>query len=255
MKKLVFHILPNAHLDPVWLWDWREGLNEAMITTRTVLNLMDEFPDLTFMRGEATLYRHIEKHDPATFARIKKAVKSGRWEIIGGTWIQADNNLTGTETYARNFLVGQRYFKSRFGKQARVAWSADAFGHAAGLPEILVGAGMEGIAFTRIGAGMALPETQAFWWEGPSGARILAYRPIGAWYGIERDQACTRLDLVLRQANKGTLENWGVFVGLGNHGGGPTRRQIEDIRKWSAAHHEVKVIFSGVGTTVRLAQR
>ena len=70
MAAMTFHLLPNAHLDPVWLWDWREGLNEGIITTRTVLDLMDEFPDLTFMRGEAALYRHLEEHDPAAFRRL-----------------------------------------------------------------------------------------------------------------------------------------------------------------------------------------
>ena len=84
MSKLTFHLIGNAHLDPVWLWDWREGMNEGIITTRTILDLMDEFEELTFMRGEAALYQHIEEHDPATFARIVKQVKAGRWDVVGG---------------------------------------------------------------------------------------------------------------------------------------------------------------------------
>ena len=84
----VFHLLPNAHLDPVWLWDWREGLNEGITTTRTILDLMDAFPELTFMRGEAAIYQHIERTDPATFARLKKQIAAGRWEVVGGTMIQ-----------------------------------------------------------------------------------------------------------------------------------------------------------------------
>ncbi len=80
-----FHLIANSHLDPVWLWDWREGLNEAISTTRTILDLMDESEKLTYIRGEAVLYRHIEENDPATFRRIAAYVKSGRWDVVGGT--------------------------------------------------------------------------------------------------------------------------------------------------------------------------
>ena len=124
MPAMTFHLLPNAHLDPVWLWDWREGLNEGIITTRTVLDLMDEFPDLTFMRGEAALYQHIEEHDPVTFRRVQRMIEAGRWDVVGGTWVQPDTNMPATETFLRHFALGQAYFASRFGFRPRVAWAA-----------------------------------------------------------------------------------------------------------------------------------
>ena len=88
-KTLTLHLLPNAHLDPVWLWDWREGMNEGILTTRTVLDLMDEFPDLTFIPGEAALYRHIEEHPPATFRRLQRMIEAERWDVVGGTGVGA----------------------------------------------------------------------------------------------------------------------------------------------------------------------
>src|ERR1700733_10778306 len=100
-KRLVFHLIANAHLDPVWLWDWREGLNEAWNTCKTILDLMDEYPDLTFIRGESAVYQYIERHDPATFKRIAKMVQKGRWDVVGGTYIQPDTNLPSTETFCR----------------------------------------------------------------------------------------------------------------------------------------------------------
>ena len=30
MKKL--HLICNSHIDPVWMWDWEEGLGEAVST-------------------------------------------------------------------------------------------------------------------------------------------------------------------------------------------------------------------------------
>ena len=149
MPDFTFHLIPNAHLDPVWLWDWREGLNEGLVTCRTILDLMDQDRELTFIRGEAAVYEHIERTDPRTFARIKTFVKQGRWDVVGGTVVQPDTNLPDAETFCRHFLHGQRYFASRFGKPVRAAWAADSFGHCAGLPEILAAAGIEFFAFTR----------------------------------------------------------------------------------------------------------
>jgi len=241
----VFHLLPNAHLDPVWLWDWREGLNEGIITTRTVLDLMDEFPALTFMRGEAALYRHIEEHDPATFRRVQRMIEVGRWDVVGGTWIQPDTNLPATETFLRHFELGQAYFRDRFGVAPRVAWAADSFGHSAGLPEILAAAGMEGYSFSRPAQNLVPLSKTAFWWESAGGARILSYRvPSCGWYGCERDEMPRRLDASLALARQSDLRNVGVYFGLGNHGGGPTRRQIRDVQAWAKAHPEVEVRFS-----------
>jgi alpha-mannosidase len=245
MTTATFHLLPNAHLDPVWLWDWREGMNEGIITTRTVLDLMDEFPDLTFMRGEAALYQHIEEHDPVTFRRVKRMIEAGRWDVVGGTWVQPDTNLPATETFLRHFALGQAYFASRFGIRPRVAWAADSFGHSAGLPEILAAAGMEGFSFSRPAQNLVPLAQTAFWWEGPGGSRILTYRvPPCGWYGMERDEMPRKLDATLEFARRSDLRNVGVYVGLGNHGGGPTRRHILDVYAWAKAHPEVEVRFS-----------
>ncbi len=241
-----FHLIGNAHLDPVWLWDWREGLSEGIVTCRTILDLMDENKDLTFIRGEAAIYQHIEQNDPETFSRIKKYVKAGRWDVVGGTLIQPDTNLPMTETFARHFTHGLNYFESRFGKRVRVGWSADSFGHAAGLPEILAAAGIENYAFSRPAPNIVPIAKPAFWWEGPGGSRVLCYRPNIGWYGCEREEMTKRLDGLLADSKNLDLHNVGVFYGLGNHGGGPTRRMLEEIKAWKKKHPEVNVVFSGL---------
>lgn len=241
-----FHLIGNAHLDPVWLWDWHEGLNEGLITCRTILDLMNENPEMTFVRGESAIYQHIERTDPETFQRIAEQVRNGRWDVVGGTVVQPDTNLPATETLARHFLRGQRYFKEKFGKFVRVAWAADSFGHAAGLPEILVEAGIEAFACTRPPPALLSISKPAFWWEGPSGARVLAYRPEVGSYVTRRGGTLDRLDEYLADARKHGLHNVGCFYGLGNHGGGPTRAMLREIRDWASSHPEVCVTHSGL---------
>jgi len=254
-RRIVFHLIGNAHLDPVWLWDWREGLNEGLITSRTLLDLMDEDPELTLTRGEASLYDHIERTDPETFERIRRRVREGRWEVVGGNWVQPDTNLPATETFARQFLRGQRYFASRFGKPVTVAWAADSFGHAAGLPEILSAAGFRGFCFTRPNNRLLPLPKPAFWWEGPGGARLLACRSLYGSYTMERDGILRKLDGLLEAAMKCDLRNFAVFYGLGNHGGGPTRRHLDEIRDWRSRHPEVEVVFSGLHRLIEALHR
>jgi alpha-mannosidase len=241
-----FHLIANSHLDPVWLWDWREGLNEGIITVRTMLDLMDEIPELTYVRGESAVYEHIEREEPATFARILRQIRAGRWDPIGGAYLQPDTNLPATETFARIYLHGQRYFAEKFGRPATSAWAADSFGHSAGLPELLAGAGFRNFSFFR-----PFPEQHplpgpAFWWEGSGGSRVLGYRPIHGWYGCERDEAARRLDGYRAAAEKQPYHHVAVYYGLGDHGGGPTRRLVREIGDWAAAHPDVAVVHSGL---------
>ena len=247
MKKLTFHLIVNAHLDPVWLWDWREGLNEGITTVRTILKLMERNPDMTFIRGESAIYEHVQKTDPESFVRIKKLVNEGRWDVVGGSYIQPDTNMPATETLIRQFTVGRNYFKEQFGRMPTAAWAADSFGHAAGLPEILMAAGMDSFAFTRPTAEVVKISHPAFWWEGPSGARVLGYRPPAGWYGCEGNGVGQRMDELLKSLEYyPAQQNVGCFYGVGNHGGGPTQLQLEHIRSWAKAHPEVEVIHSGL---------
>src|SRR5258708_37781565 len=103
-----FHLIANSHLDPVWLWDWREGLNEGITTVRAVLDLMDEDKSLTYIRGESVLYRHIEETDPATFKRILRYVKNSWWAVVGGTYFQSDTNLALSAKQPRRARRGWR---------------------------------------------------------------------------------------------------------------------------------------------------
>ncbi|MBP6506291.1 MAG: glycoside hydrolase family 38 [Opitutaceae bacterium] len=246
MKKFVVHVIPNAHLDPVWLWDAREGLNEGVATCRTILNLMDANPDLTFIRGEAAIYEHIRRTDPPTFARILEKIRTGRWDAVGGSWIQPDTNLLDSETLCRHYDVGLRYFREKLGVQVKCGWQADSFGHTAGLPEVFAAGGIENFAFTRPPIEHFPLKTPAFWWHGRGGARILSYRsPIG-WYGCERDEIPRRFDQLIPWSKRTTLRNVAVFIGLGNHGGGPSQGLVNAIRAWAAAHPEFDVRFAGL---------
>ncbi|MFH1498450.1 MAG: hypothetical protein ABII82_11545, partial [Verrucomicrobiota bacterium] len=118
---LALHLIGSAHLDPVWLWDWREGMNEGIATCRAMADLLEEFPEFRFIRGEAAIYAHVERHAPALFERIGGLVAEGRWDVVGGNWIQPDTNLPCTEALLRQFSRGKGYFRKKFGVEVTAA--------------------------------------------------------------------------------------------------------------------------------------
>lgn len=242
--RFVFHLLPNAHLDPVWLWDWREGLTEGLTTCTTILNLMDEHPELTFMRGEAAIYQHIQRVAPKTFARILRMVEAGRWDVVGGTHIQPDSNLSSTETLCRHFETALAWFEKEMGVRPRISWQADTFGHPAGWPNILRSFGMEGFTFTRPQRDQFKMESPVFWWNCDHDDRLLCYRQHHKWYCSERDNIHKVLDETLAGSLAHPYRNAGILIGLGNHGGGPSRRHLADVLSWGKAHPEVELRFS-----------
>ena len=239
-----FHLIGNSHLDPVWLWDWREGLNEGIVTCRTILRLMEEFPELTYIRGESSIYRHIQEHDRPTFNRIREQIDAGRWDVVGGTLCQPDTNLPATEVLNRHFASGLNYMQRELGVRPRVAWAADSFGHSFGWPEVYAAAGMEYFAFSRpFEADCPLP-SPAFWWEGAGGRRVLSWRiPIG-WYGTDRSEVAKRLDQYREKASTWGLDNVAITFGLGNHGGGPSAQEVREIMAWRDANPDIEVEFS-----------
>jgi alpha-mannosidase len=243
---VTIHLIPNSHLDPVWLWTWKEGAAEAIATVRSVLRLMDEFKELTYIRGEAWVYEVIERHAPKMIDAIGSLVEQGRWDIVGGNYIQPDTNLPHTEALLRQFSIGQDYFEKRFHRRATVAWAADSFGHSAGWPEIYSTAGLRYFAFSRPGQNcLTLPGDNAgFIWRGTGSSRVLCHRLPIEWYGNERGDLMARLDLALEKSAEKTWQHIPVYFGLGDHGGGPTRRHLEDIAAWRCCHPDVNVRYS-----------
>ena len=141
MKKT--YLIGNAHIDPVWLWRWQEGFSEIRATFRSALDRMNDYPDFRFTSACAVYYEWIEKVDPEMFAEIQRRVREGRWNIVGGWFLQPDCNIPSGESLARHSLISQRYFKEKFGITAKTGYNVDSFGHNASIPMILRQSGMK----------------------------------------------------------------------------------------------------------------
>jgi alpha-mannosidase len=242
-KAPILHMIGNAHLDPAWMWMWGEGMEAFIATCRAALDRMEETPDFTFTCGSAAHYQWIEEVEPELFEAIRQRSAEGRWEIVGGWWLQADCNLPSGEGFVRQALLGQRYYMEKFGRRAHTGYSPDAFGHDRGLPQLLVRAGMDNYIFCRPDPNeLALP-SPLFIWRSPDGSQVLGYR-VPFHYNMYESSVPKKVADMMQAYNRPSpladdqplnafSRHWAIFYGVGNHGGGPTKEHIRQIIEFS----------------------
>lgn len=242
MEKRRLHMIGNAHLDLVWLWQWQDGFAQTKATFRSVLDRMKETDEFMFTSSSAVSYEWIEKNDKKMFEEIKARIIEGRWEIVGGWWVQPDCNIPSGESFVRQGLYGQRYFKEKFGVTARCGYNVDSFGHSGSLPQILKKSGMDYYVMMRpMSHEKGLPSC-LFQWESDDGSRVLAFRILYEYlsWGKELDHHIERCGAEIN----GTTNEIMCFYGVGNHGGGPTKENIQSIQRNSSLKKEYEIIFS-----------
>lgn len=227
---LTIHLIGNAHIDILWLWKWEEGVQEIRSTFASVLDRIEEHDDFVFTSACAYYYELVEKIDPLLFGRIQEAVKSGKWYIVGGWWLQPDCNAPSGESFVRQGLYGQTYFASRFGVIAKHGYNVDSFGHHGNLPQILKKMEIDTYTYMRPGEHEKSIAKSLFQWKGIDGTKVMTFR-IPPNYNNASDWGeglKAKIDGLRVQAEKESIPLMG-FYGVGNHGGGPTKENLRTL--------------------------
>lgn len=233
-KKFTIHFTANAHIDAAWLWRKKETVDVCYHTFSSVMNMFeargDETKNFAYSQSQAAFYEWMKDMYPDLFEQIKRKVKLGNWEIVGGMWVEPDCNLPDGISWSRQLLYGQKFFEHNLGKRAKIGWNPDSFGYNWNLPMFLLNAGIDVFITQKIGWNDTnVFPYRVFWWESPSGQRVLTYFPFDYVNDISKP-----IGLVdwLRQfeANTG-FRNMMVLFGVGNHGGGPSIEMMKRIDK------------------------
>jgi len=242
-KNYIIHMIGNAHIDPVWLWCWPEGAETIRTTFQSATELIEEHPEFIFTASSPAFYQWIEEVDKILLNKIGEKIKEGKWCLVGGWWIEPDCNIPSGEALVRQGLYGQRYFLKKFGKKAKVGYNPDSFGHNIMIPQILKKMGIDYYIFMRPGPHeKELPE-DIFWWESPDGSKVLTYR-IPLSYASEKKDLKEHIKRVAENF-KSSLKTMMCFYGAGDHGGGPTKENIESIKNLSEQSlKDSKILFS-----------
>jgi alpha-mannosidase len=232
LSQASLHLTGNAHIDAAWLWPVTETVDVVKRTFGTALQLMNEYPNYTFTQSAAAYNEWMAEKYPEMNDEIKRRIKEGRWEIVGGMWVEPDLNIPDGESTARSLLIGKRWFQKEYGVDVHIGWNPDSFGYNWQLPQIYKKSGVDYFVTQK----MAWNDTnklpfKLFWWESPDGSKVLTYFPNDY---VHTDLSPVRLanDLsIARKFSPGLSEMMDLY-GVGDHGGGPTRAILDEGVHW-----------------------
>jgi alpha-mannosidase len=231
------HCVGHAHIDMNWQWGFPETVATTLDTFRSVLRLMEEFPDFRFTQSQASVYDIVARYDPGLLSAIRRRVEDGRWEVAAACWVEGDKNLPVGEAIVRHLLYARRFFAEQFGlppERLALGWEPDTFGHAASIPTLLARGGVRRYYLCR---GGAFEKPPVFWWKGPDGSRVLTVCE-QTWYLDQLGPHVTRG--LLAFCEKTRTKDWMCVYGVGDHGGGPTRRDLlraQEMDGWPVFPH------------------
>jgi len=234
-RKHVIHCVGHAHIDMNWMWSWPETVSVTIDTFTTVLKLMEKYKEFSFSQSQASTYRIIEKYRPDLLEMIRKKIAEKRWEVTATHWVECDRNMISGESLYRHVLYTREYMQKLFGlppESVQIDWAPDTFGHPATVPDYLVKSGIKYVYLHRPGV-YTRDKHPVFWWKGCNGNKVLVRNDMKlAYNGV----IAPEIALHMVDFNKFTGGRNYMFVyGVGDHGGGPTVRDIEriiDMNKW-----------------------
>ncbi len=232
LQTATFHLTGNSHIDAAWLWPWTETVDAVKRTFGTAAQLLSEYPTYTYTQSAAVYNQWMADKYPELNSQIKQRIEQGRWELVGGMWLEPDLNMPDGESLVRQLLVGQSTFQKLYGRTTRIGWNPDSFGYNWQLPQIYKRSGVDYFVTQKMhwNDTNQLP-FKLFWWESPDGSKVLTYFP--------HDYANTNLDPTrlsrdmasARDFSPGMTEMLDLY-GVGDHGGGPTRTMLDEGLHW-----------------------
>ncbi len=232
-KQRQIKMLGHAHLDLAWLWTVSETWEVAQRTFESVLKLQQEFSELTFCHSTPALYAWVEQHRPDLFTAIKQQIAAGRWEVVGGMWVEPELNLINGESIVRQVLYGQRYVQEKFGELTRVAWVPDSFGFCWQLPQIMKQGGIEYFVTQKLHWNDTTKFPYgAFWWQSPDGTQIFSLMSPPNTTGVMDTNPLTIAAYAVDWETQTHLKDAFWLPGVGDHGGGPTRDMLQVAKRW-----------------------
>ena len=252
MQQFNIRIVGNSHIDMAWLWPWTETVEVVRNTFQSVLDLMREYPDFKFTMSSARTYEWMQEKYPDLFQQIEKRVKEGRWEIIGGMWVEPDLNMPDGESLVRQILVGKRYFEKNFGVDVKIGWNPDSFGYNYQLPQIYKKSGMDYFVTQKLlwAHEFTTFPYKLFWWQAPDGSKLLTYFPHDYAGGIDAEPLATDLSIWMPSIYGKTIPDKPEMMhlyGVGDHGGGPTRIMLDhadQLRAPDAVYPKLEFSFA-----------
>ncbi|MDD2431836.1 MAG: glycoside hydrolase family 38 C-terminal domain-containing protein [Firmicutes bacterium] len=242
-------LIPQSHIDLAWLWPEKETVRKISRTFSTALRLGELYDEFIYHQSQPQLFSHAKTYYPKLYTEIKKAVRSGKFKLVGGMWVEPDCNMPSGEAFVRQLLYGKKFFKEEFGCVPTVEWLPDVFGFSPSLPQLFVDSGTK--AFMTIKTGWndtnKMPDC-VFNWRGIDGTSIPVFIP----KALNEDVTAPDVIQAMENSKRTTiLPVVAHLIGYGDGGGGVTIEQMNKGRLLSKLPALPEVEFGDIDSYVQ----
>lgn len=224
--KLTF--IPQSHIDLAWLWPEKETVRKISRTFSTALRLGEIYDEFIFHQSQPQLFAHAKEYYPELYKDVQKAIRDGKFELVGGMWVEPDCNIPAGESLVRQLLYGKKFYQEEFGYVSEVEWLPDVFGFSPSLPQLFLDA--ETKAFMTIKTGWndtnSMPDS-VFNWRGIDGSEIPVFMPSALNEDVDVPSVLKAMESAQRST---TVPEVAQLIGFGDGGGGVTIDQMEKGR-------------------------
>ena len=225
------HMVGQSHIDLAWLWPLKEAVRKCSRTFSTMSTLLEQYPKFGYAQSQPQAYAFIKEHYPDIYERVKAHIASGRWEVVGGMWVEPDLNIPSGEALVRQLVYGMKFYQEEFGVKPRIEWLPDTFGYCASLPQLLRKAGIDYFMTTK----MNWNDTNAFPydlfnWVGIDGTSVISYVNHGVNEYTHPKEIQNHWDSYKQKA---VHPEQMLLYGHGDGGGGVTKEMIEYVERSS----------------------
>lgn len=230
-EKAIISGIGHCHIDTCWLWPWAETKRKVARSWSNQCDLIERYPEHRFCASQAQQYKWLEQLYPSLYDRVKSKVKEGKFQPIGGSWVEHDTNMPSGESLVRQFLYGQRLFESRFGQRCTTFWLPDTFGYSTQLPQLCRLAGMSRFFTQKLSWNNInnFPHT-TFNWVSLDGSQVICHMAPAETYTAEAHFGDVKRSVTQHKSMDQDKTSLLVF-GKGDGGGGPTWEHIEKLRR------------------------
>ncbi|KAJ5712725.1 hypothetical protein N7493_009193 [Penicillium malachiteum] len=225
------YAIGHCHIDTCWLWPWAETKRKVARSWSNQCDLMDRYPEHRFTVSQAQQFKWLHKYYPTVFDRVKRWVRKGHFQPIGGSWVEHDTNMPSGESLVRQFLYGQRLFETYFGKRCTTFWLPDTFGYSTQIPQICRLAGMSRFFTQKLSWNNInnFPHT-TFQWVALDGSQVMCHMPPSETYTASAHFGDVKRSISQHKSMDADKSSLLVF-GKGDGGGGPTSEHLEKLRR------------------------
>ena len=248
-QKMKAYLVSDAHLDTQWNWDVQTTIREYVKNTIDQnLFLLEKYPEYIFNFEGGVKYSWMKEYYPLQYEKLKKYVGEGRWHLTGSGWDANEVIICSPESWIRNILLGQTFYRQEFGTESTDVFLPDCFGFGYTLPTLANHCGLIGFSSQKLGwrtkpfyeGKKRYPFTVGLW-QGIDGSRLMMAH--GFDYGRRWDGTeLSSNEILMNNISENPLGITYRYYGTGDVGGSPTLASVQSVVKGMKGNGPIVIV-------------